>query len=161
MLPLFAAAFALPSVDLTHPWLTFTREPALERNITTVDVGPLQNTQKKLIYVFRRTFRHGESTEVSWADTRTCPAAMWVVEEAINVPPPRVQVPGVADPEAGNAVTLTMDGIGYSLSGGARYGSRISSTIRFTSSMGTPLAAWVEESLRRLELCWSKAQPQS
>src|SRR5438270_2740023 len=97
MLPLLATGIASASAELSHPWLTFTRAPVLERSLTTIDVGPLQNTQRGRVYLFRRTMRHHGSTEVSWADTRTCPNAMWVVEEVINVPPPRVQVPGVKD----------------------------------------------------------------
>src|SRR5215208_6488084 len=122
-----------------QPWITFTRAPALERSVTTVEVGPLFNTQRERSYLFRRTVQRRGNTDISWTDTRTCPTAMWVVEEAINVPPPRVQVPGVKDATAGNEITLTADGVGYSLSSGARYGSRISSTIRFTSNVGTPL----------------------
>ncbi len=90
----------------------------------------------------------------------TDPAASWVVEESIKVPPPRIQVPGVKDPAADDQITLTMDGVGYSLNSGARYGSRVSSTIRFTSNLGTPLAAWVEESLQKLAPCWSHSPRQ-
>jgi hypothetical protein len=144
---------------LEHPVLSFKREPALEHRLTVVDVAPLPNLQRDRIYVFRRTVRHIDDSEVSWADTKSCPAATWVVEEAIKVPPPRIEIPGVKDPTAPDQITLTMDGVGYSLSGRARYGSRLSSTINFTSNMGTPLASWVEESLRRLEHCWSKNPP--
>jgi hypothetical protein len=152
--------FALAAVDQMHPWLTFTREPVLERSVITVEVGPLQNSKRERIYLFRRTIKHGGNVEVSWADTRTCPAASWVVEESIKVPPPRIQVPGVKDPAADDQITLTMDGVGYSLNSGARYGSRVSSTIRFTSNVGTPLAAWVEESLQKLAPCWSHSPRQ-
>src|SRR3954471_529756 len=98
MLSIFAAAFAPTAADQMRPWLTFTREPALERSVTTVEVGGLQNTARATIYLLRRTVRRREITHVSWADTRTCPSAMWVVRAAIEVPPPRVQVPGVKDP---------------------------------------------------------------
>jgi hypothetical protein len=161
MLPALILAAAYRSFELPRPWLTFTREPVLERNLTTIDVGPLQNAQRERIFLFVRSVGHGDNIQISWADTKTCPAAMWVVEEAINVPPPRIHVPGVKDPTAGKELTLTMDGVAYSLSSGARYGSGISSTIRMTSNWGTPLANWVDESLRRLQPCWKNAPPQS
>jgi hypothetical protein len=158
MLPFLAVALA--AADLLHPSLTFTRAPVLERSVTIVEVAPLPNARNERAYLFRRTFRHGGESDISWADSRTCPGAIWVVEEAVKVPPPRVRVPGVEDPAAPDVITLTADGVAYGMSSGARYGSSFSGTIRFTSNVGTPLAAWVEESLRRLQPCWSSRPPQ-
>src|SRR4051794_10824912 len=104
MLPFLAVALA--AADLLHPSLTFIRAPVLERSETLVEVAPIQSARNERAYLFRRTFRHGDKSDISWADSRTCPGAIWVVEEAVNVPPPRLRVPGVEDRTAPDVITL-------------------------------------------------------
>jgi len=63
------------------------------------------------------------------------------------------------DPIYGDELVITADGVAYTLEAPAQYGNILGSHIRFNSNIGTPLAAWVDESFRKLEPCWSKEPP--
>ena len=63
--------------------------------------------------------------------------------------------PGVLDGVTEGDVIVTADGVRYKLSAHARYDTKIDSETYFTSNVGTPLSNFTEESLRKLEPCWS------
>jgi len=152
-----AAALLAAAHELADPWLTFSRAPAFDQRITIVEVGTASADAGEWHYWFRRTVRKGRATQVWFADTMRCPAARWVVDEAKNVAPPQITFPG--DPSTADEIIVTADGVGYMIEVGARYGKNIGSDIRFTSNVHTPLADWADESLRRLDSCWSKVAP--
>ena len=139
------------------PYLTFSRSPAFDHRVTTVEVGSLQTSGDRWDYWFRRTVRLGKHSATWWTDTRRCPAARWVVDEAIKVSPPKMLVPGVKD-RSYESPMITADGVGYSVESMGHYDGR-TSDLSFSSNVGTPLAEWVDESLRKLEPCWSKERP--
>ena len=149
---LFAAAYQLPD-----RWLTFSRAPAFDRRITIVEVGTVSDNPAERHYWFKRTVRKGRATQVWFADTMRCPAARWVVDEVKDVAPPQITFPG--DPSTADEIIVTADGASYVIEVSARYGKNIGSDIRFTSNVHTPLADWADESLRRLDPCWSKVVP--
>jgi hypothetical protein len=139
------------------PYLTFSRSPAFDHRVTIVDIGSLEGSGDEWGYWFRRSVKLGKATSTWWTDSKRCPAARWVVEHAIKVPSPQLLVPGVKDPSYGDPI-ITADGVGYTVQSMGHYGGRVSD-LSFNSNVDTPLAEWVDESLRRLEPCWSKDRP--
>ena len=150
------AATFLASSPLVAGDLTFSRAPSFDERVTIVEVGSTLNDASDWDYWFKRTIRRGKLDEVWWTDTTHCPAARWVVENAINLTPPVIEVPGIKGKDQGDDIVVTADGALYELTSGARYGENIGSQISFSSNVGTTLANWADESLRRLDPCWSK-----
>jgi hypothetical protein len=68
---------------------------------------------------------------------------------------PQPDPPGI-DPN--QQISITMDGVGYLLRAPATFGDK-SGKLTMSSNIGTPLAEWVETSLKRLENCWADVQP--
>ncbi len=156
MVGLIGLALAVAAAKLDEPWLTFSRAPAFDRRVTIVEAGTFTAGPAQWNYWFRRTVRKGRSAQVWWTDTTRCPAARWVVVEAVNLQPPRIEMPGV---KIKDDVIISGDGVDYSFSSEASFDDGVLADIHFTSNVGTPLAAWADESLRRLEPCWSREPP--
>jgi hypothetical protein len=69
-------------------------------------------------------------------------------------------MPGVNDPNVAGKIVIQGDGVGYTFRSNATYeGMTGDDHIQFTSNVGTTLARWADESLRKLEPCWSKGPP--
>jgi len=158
MISLISIALAGASLQRPDPWLTFSKAPAFDRRVTTVEVGTL-NASPEWHYWFRRTVRSGNEAEVWWTDTARCPAARSILVEAETLPSPTVDIPGVKRPGESDDISVVADGVGYSIESWATYGKQAANHLRFTSNVNTPLAAWIEESLGKLEPCWSKNLP--
>ena len=154
MIAILATALALQSApaDPGGHWGSFSRSPALRLMSTTIDVGTLGFDRKKgrLEYWLRRTVVQRGRTTIEWANSQTCPSVRPVLGKMQRLPVPPLGVPGYSG--EGNIV---LDGIGYSLKAPSLYG-----TISFDSNVGTPLAEWVEASLKALETCWTGRMPQ-
>jgi hypothetical protein len=97
-------------------------------------------------------------TSVRWADGNACPALEPALEKLSQV---------VALKFTGNGPdveTLTMDGVGYGLwARGTIYPAekvdyRFDLTMQ--SNVGTPLAEWIEGTLKALDPCWNHTQPE-
>jgi hypothetical protein len=156
---LLAALASTTSGDI-DPYLTFIRSPAFDRRVTIVEIGTLDASGADWHYWFRRTVRLGKQKTTSWTETRSCPAGRWVVEEAAKLEPPHLLIPGVRDKAGNDAIIVTADGVAYTvIADMGRYGERLSDGLRFGSNVDTPLAAWVDESLRRLDACWVDERP--
>jgi len=155
------AMFASATSGDIDPYLSFSRAPAFDHRVTTVEIGTLEASGAEWQYWFRRTVSLGKRKATSWTETRNCPAARWVVEEAAKLEPPNLLIPGVREKSVGDAIVVTADGVGYTvIADMSHYGERKTDELRFGTNVNTPLAAWVDESLRRLEACWVEERPQ-
>lgn len=152
MVTWIALALAAAPAELMGSWLSFSRAPAFDRRVTIVEVGTLSSSPK-WEYWFRRTVKLGNAKQVWWTDTIRCPATRSALSETVNLTPPQINVPGVKSDD----IIIVGDGVAYTFSGPAEY--NVSSKISFTSNVGTPLSAWVDESLRKLEPCWAREPP--
>lgn len=142
------------------PFLTFSKAPAFGPSRTTVEIGQLVGPVpvRERNYWLRRTVQTGEKLIIDWTDTKRCPAATAAIRQAATISPPQIWVPGVEVLPDGRVI-VTGDGTAYEITVGAHYDGNVSSDIHFTSSDGSPLADWIEESLSILEPCWSKVPP--
>jgi hypothetical protein len=136
------------------PFMTFSRSPAFDPRKVKIEVGLLRG-ERETQYSFKRTVGTRSAKAVWWTDTRRCPAARLVLHAATRLEMPGIFVLGLKSDE----VIVTADGIGYELQAGLAYSNRPAGKIRFNSNVDTPLAHWVDESLRTLEPCWTKEPP--
>lgn len=151
----FAAAQAAIPVELGPAWGEISRRPALRRIAEKVEIGTLGRdpSTKRLRYWLRYTRTENGAQTLHWIDSANCSAVQVMLEAVQELTAPKPSPPGMAD-----MISITMDGIGYSLRIPATFGSR-NANMTLTSNIGTPLASWVDDSLRRLEPCWTDRQP--
>lgn len=152
MLPIaIEAAGPAPDAFAERAWGGFSRSPALAGERVSVDMALDGRTGNQPEYKFRLTRRSpGAPDQQLWADSRACPAVRVVLGRLRELTPPPI-VPLGFKPESQE---IMVDGIGYSLT--APLADSVGQAkITWTSNMGTPRAAWVEDSLTRLKLCWS------
>jgi hypothetical protein len=149
---LLAATTGLPDlVNARPPWAQFSRAPGIRRETTKVEVGTLgyDEDAKHLDYWLRRTFTKGGVTTITWTTSRTCGSVRSVIASMRDVPSPKLAPPGYA---AGAPVVL--DGIDYTLRAPSEDG-----TLTTETNVETPLAQWVEASLKTLSACWTLKAP--
>jgi len=142
------------ATKLSDPWLTFSTTPSFDPRVTTIEVGTLSGPPK-WDYWFRRIVasRSGKARQVWWTDTKRCPVAKSILWEAAKVSPPRLDFPETEE------ISITGDGTTYKVSGMAYYPNGTAYEMSFSSNSRTSLANWVDESLRKLDSCWSKDRP--
>ena len=140
-------------VELGPAWAQFSRALARRLIKTDVEVGTLgyDSARKRLDFWLRRTVVRGveHQEEVTWADSRTCPAARPLLASMRNIP-----VPKFAPIGSPGGAPVIIDGIAYSLRTYSDEG-----TLTAETNLGTPLAAWIEGALKVLDSCWTKATP--
>ena len=142
------------SAKLLDPLLTFGREPSFDPRREAVEIGVLRTGATSEFWL-KRTVIQRKAKTVSWTDTVRCPAARLTLKEVRNLPMPRVSVAGLDNDE----IIVTGDGTLYRLTGYAEYPGKGADDFEIRSNNGTPLALWVDESLRALQPCWSKEPP--
>lgn len=149
-------AMAAASSQLGDGFAQFSRSPALEHRQVEVAIGVLGRNSRggEPVYWARRVTSSFGGTAETWADGRTCPALRETLAAMRALPFPELDVPGMSTTQP----DIVLDGIGYRLSTIGLYG-RNSVSVTFESNVRTPLAAWVEESLKRLEPCWTTVVP--
>ena len=143
------------SANIANPLLTFSREPSFDPRPVTVEVGVLGNGPMSEVWFRRTVGRPRGARTVSWTDTVRCPAARAALHEARRLEMPRVSVPGLENDE----IIITADGVRYRLTGMADYPGESSYRFQIMSNLDTPLARWVDESLRVLETRWTNEAP--
>jgi len=158
LLALAALAARAEPVWAPPPLVTFERYPLLYGDRVKVDVellpppkaGPRQ-------YAFKRVFvgPNGEDEgQPYYTDTIYCPQALRSLQQLTNLPGPQ---PGMEGLEKGPAEGSLRDGVVYRLSVATTppysFGDM---TLR--SNTGTPLARWVNETLKTLKPCWRPTQ---
>lgn len=153
---MFTALVLAASAKLASPLLTFNREPSFDPRHVTIEVGVLK-TGATSEFWFRQTVRRGKAKATWWTDTVRCPAARLTLNEVRNLEMPRVFVAVLENDQ----IIITADGVLYRLSGKAEYPGATAYDFEIQSNNGTPLARWVDESLRRLHPCWSKDRPKA
>jgi hypothetical protein len=95
-------------------------------------------------------FRSGRTKgEPASATSRSCPAIREIVASMPNIPLPRPAPYGLNNVDRGTI----FDGNSYKLQVPTNYPN---SQMTIVSNVGSPLAAWVDGALKKLEPCWKK-----
>jgi len=137
--------------------LSFSR---VERKVIShnveVDVDATELHGHAVLVAKRLDEVKGEATKLSWADAETCPAmrpafARLQTIEAFKIVPPGVR---------GGATDIVLDGNQYRVEvGGYWPRANRDGDIVLSGNDGTPVANWVEETLRALASCWRSQRP--
>ncbi|WP_293404722.1 hypothetical protein [Phenylobacterium sp.] len=103
--------------------------------------------------------REGVEATVTWATSKSCARLTPVLAELEALPAPRIEVPGVGRQPPAPAASANGDS--YLLwAEDARFAAApYPVQIEVRGEGGSPMAAWVETSLRRVAACWSPVQP--
>jgi hypothetical protein len=138
------AAQPLPNDD---GWARFSAHQARSRIEVDVTIGSTRSARGDVIYWIRRsTKRPGQWVEVSSTDSVRCPAVLAMLQSMHDLPAPRPAPPV----QGGGDIVVTADGTDYELHAPiASPGMEVT----LSSNVGTPLAAWVEQSLAALGPC--------
>lgn len=141
-------------LDGLRPWGAFAVYRA-DRSVTGVSLY----FREGQTIARRIETRDGADAVVSWAAARTCPALIAAVSGLEKLPAPRIEVPGVGLRPPAAAASANADS--YLLwAEDARFAtSAYPVQLEVRGEGGSPMAAWVDASLRRLASCWSAAQP--
>ena len=142
---------AVAGTPLPMQWAQFSRSPALRGVSETVDVATGNRTGNDFSYKLRLTIyaRQGEPS-VKWTDSAACPAARAVIASMTSIKMPTPAPYGVP----GGSQFITVDGTQYFLTAPS---SDNMGTMTISSNVGSPLAAWVDSSLKQLAPCWKMA----
>lgn len=142
-------AFAIRS------WGHFERSEALSHQVDTVDISTIGKTGDRFEFRLRlRSSKLRGPVITKWADSRTCPAIGEALTRLRALAPPVIVPPGF-DPEP---TEILVDGAGYSLTVPAADIAG-QSTLTWTSNVGTPLATWINRTLKTLGPCWKQDGP--
>ncbi len=147
LLAFFVNGPVLP--DLPRQWAQFSRSGSLNHVSEIIDIATGdRGKDAEFRYILRRTKNSLKAEpEVAWADSATCPAVRSVIASMR-----KIQVPSPAPYGLENqSAAITLDGTGYSLTAPS---SDNMGRLTISSNIGTPLAAWVDTSLKQLETCW-------
>jgi hypothetical protein len=141
----------LPRTCRPARWATVRIEPALGETRTEIAIGTSRydRDRKQLDYWMRREKRdrQGGSVNVSWADSRSCPAI-----EAMR----DMGTMQFAPPRGADDIIVSMDGTMYTLEAPGRYENAYAGTLRIKANVRTPLADWAERLRFDLANCWSE-----
>lgn len=135
-------------------WARVERVGSFHAGSTRIDMATdgWDAANKRFEHEFRLIGRDRDDVVVTlWASSRTCPAVREVASLA-DLPPPEFQPPG-------DGIEVVADGVWYSVTVPAGYGGQSGEPLKLTSNIGTPLAAWVDGALARLERCWTPVEP--
>lgn len=156
VLSLAAAGSAAIDFDLLPTWAEFGIDASRSRSSRLVEIGTIPRSagETGLAYWLRLTERSADGTEqVRYTDTRACAAASSVIAAMEEL-----QVPSGRAPHNSQVRFLTLDGAHYTLRMPVDLGEG-RGEVSLSSNIDTPLAAFVDESLVRLEKCWSVTPP--
>jgi len=155
--PLFLSLLATSGAE-TPPgivWATVTRASAATTERLALDFGTLgvaRGRPGQLVYFVRRTTTlYPDVRQVRWTDSINCPAMIAVLSDLRDLPTPRLDVPGFPAQPGGLDETIAVDRVSYRLN--------FSDRLSYSTNVGSPLARWTDDAVRRLEPCWRAEAP--
>lgn len=138
-----------------RPFAGLTELPAFSREwaVNSFFAGRTTIRQGQTYWIIRRQ----TPDAVVWADSRTCPAAATAMTELQNVSPPRLNVPGVDEPET---IRVTGDGVVITLWSQALSAQNYVERVEMTGNVTSEAGRWWFDGLDSLAGCWSSAEPE-
>jgi len=142
------ALLAAQAQPADEGWARFSAHRYLAHVEIDVAIGTMPGADKgDVVYWVRRSTRRPHQwVEVSSTDSVRCPAILTMLQSMRDLPAPRPTPP----PPDNNDIVVTADGVGYELHAPV---ASPGMTVTLSSNTGTPLAAWVEQSLAALGEC--------
>jgi hypothetical protein len=149
-MPLALIAAASIAVGGESGWATFSAYYNRAWKAVEVSIGTADPSEKPVVYSFKRTTKTlGENARIDQVDTRTCPRLLTALRDLRALPAPQPSPPFLDSDE----ITVTADGVSYSLTVPAAYGDNSPDDMTLKSNTGTPLASWIEQTLASFEEC--------
>lgn len=151
MLPLMLALVA--GFDQT-PWAHFSRTPYLRGEAETVEIGS-DNRDRAAGFSFMLKLtrqKRGAQPVTLWADSTSCPAIRPIVAGMAKLTMPQPAPVGMP----GASQTVIVDGTEYELSAPS---TDVMGALTIKSNEGSPLSAWVDDALKKLDRCWVASAP--
>lgn len=144
-------------IDGTPPWGAFVVYPPSGASVG-VSLYLLAPKDGPAALTARRVQVQGEApARIDWAFAPRCPALPDALARLEELPPPRIDVPGVGRESKASVVA---DGASYFLwSSLAAYSGGALGELEVRTVDGTPAAAWIDETLKALEPCWGPSAP--
>lgn len=144
-------------IEGTPPWGAFVVYPQSGASVG-VSLYLLAPKDGPAALTARRVRVEGEAAaRIDWAAAPGCPALSAALAKLEELPPPRIDVPGVGRDAKGSVVA---DGASYFLwSSLAAYSGGAIGELEVRTVDGTPAAAWIDETLKALEPCWGPPRP--
>jgi hypothetical protein len=141
------------------PWGAFVVYPSFGGPSVGVSLYMLRPENGPAVLNARRVRVRGDlAARIDWASAKTCPALPAALAKLEDLPPPRIDVPGVG--REPREITVVADGSSYFLwSSLAAYSGGAIGELEVRTVDGTPAADWVDETLRALEPCWGSSEP--
>jgi hypothetical protein len=161
-------AAAAPYDPFERPDIVFLAAPSRPQTETEVSVGRLNGPEYPTVYWFRKTFkRSGKRVgPMTWTDSTSCPKARDVLVAMTKLQMPQPHILGLGTVPFKEMI-ITADGVDFELKVDAAYSNaddgveRNEGSIHLISNLGTPLAAWIAESLDTLAPCWTEKRPET
>jgi hypothetical protein len=149
MLIAFLALQAALPLTADEGWGRFSAHRYLAHVEIDVAIGTVRGSNKgnPIYWVRRTTKRPRQWVEVSSTDSVRCPAILTMLRSMRDLPAPR---PAPPPPPDNDDIVVTADGVGYELHAPV---ASAGMDVTLSSNTGTPLAAWVEQSLAALGPC--------
>lgn len=122
-------------------WKDGQRQPPTAIMRRTISYRPELNLKGKTTYL---------------ADSSGCPAVLAALGSLSVLPMPKISVPNL--PKSDNAMTVGADGPQYRLSTEAYFPLEFGE-VELTFGRETPVAEWVDKSLRDFATCWRPSKP--
>lgn len=146
-------------IDGVPPWGAFVVYRAAGQASTGVSLYLLAPEAGPAVLTARRVRVQGEGPAlIDWAAADACPALPAALARLEELPPPRIDVPGVGRDIP--ASSMMADGASYFLwSSLANYSGGAVGELEVRTVDGTPAAAWIDETLKALAPCWGPAAP--
>jgi hypothetical protein len=153
MIGTLVAAAALASAG-DDSWAKFSAHQARSRLNIDVEIGTDEITDAGPIFWIRRTIQTPrQKKQISRVDTKSCPQMLAALRSLRDLPMPRPNM----WPLDGDEFIVTADGASYSLTISAAYPGASPGDLTLNSNVGTPLAAWVDDTLSALDSCITRA----
>lgn len=154
-----------PSITEREPTILFSKWHNFDAHVDTVEIWLKQHWLSGEFsapdYLIKRTVSYRpelklKGKSVFWSGAKDCPQALTVLERLNKLQAPVFIVSEISPDDA---TTGRADGASYRLRAEGRYPFE-PGTIDITFGPGTPVATWVDESVRSLSSCWRTERPE-
>jgi hypothetical protein len=146
-------------IDGQPPWGAFVvYSSSSDRPSTGVSLYLRPSPDGPMLTARRVRARGAEPATIDWTTAKACAALPSAIAELEDLPPPRIDAPGLArEPRGGGVIS---DGASYFLwSSLASYSGGALAELEVRTVDGTPVADWIDRTLAKVEACWAPAAP--
>jgi hypothetical protein len=116
-----------------------------------VDLDDVERSNRPVWLATRTDRVKGQPDRTSWADSETCPAMMPALAKLQLVEPFRIVPPAVRDGPS----HIVLDGDAYQVQALGYWPHSHQGGVTLSGNDGTPVANWVEDTMKALGPCWS------